>query len=174
MEWTGARYADGPTAEVETRIAAAPERVWQLVSDIELMPTLSPELGSVEWLDGAKGPVLGARFVGRNQHDALGEWETTSYVVELDPPRTFAWAVGDPDHPAATWRFSVEPVHGGTVLRQRMQLGPAPSGLSPAIERMPDKEQKIIFNRLRELEANMSIAVEEIRKLAEGTPEANA
>ena len=29
-----------------------------------------------------------------------------------------------------------------------MQMGPAPSGLSVAIESMPDKEQKIVFVRL--------------------------
>lgn len=77
MEWTGARYADKPTAEVHTWIAAAPAHVWALVSDIELMPRMSPELRSVQWLDGRSGPALGARFVGRSKHEALGEWTTT-------------------------------------------------------------------------------------------------
>ncbi|MFI0714546.1 SRPBCC family protein [Streptomyces inhibens] len=90
MEWTGIRYADKPTAEVRRHIAASPERVWELVSDIALMPTLSAELESVEWLDGATSPALGARFLGRSTHQALGEWQTTSYVVEYDPPRVFA------------------------------------------------------------------------------------
>lgn len=167
MEWTGARYADKPTVQVETRINASPERVWALVSDIELMPKLSPELCSVAWLDGVDGAAPGARFVGRNRHKALGEWETTSHVVRFEPPRVFSWAVGDPEHPTATWRFTVEPAGDGTLLRQWMQMGPAPSGLSLAIERNPEKEQKIVFVRLRELEGNMSAALEEIRKLAE-------
>ncbi|WP_244942943.1 SRPBCC family protein, partial [Streptomyces inhibens] len=81
MEWTGIRYADKPTVEVRRHIAASPERVWELVSDIALMPTLSAELESVEWLDGATSPALGARFLGRSTHQALGEWESTSYVV---------------------------------------------------------------------------------------------
>ncbi|WP_116050904.1 SRPBCC family protein [Amycolatopsis palatopharyngis] len=167
MEWTGARYADTPTVEVETRIATVPERVWQLVSDIELMPKLSPELQSVRWLGGADGPALGARFAGRNKHESLGEWETTSHIVRFEPPKVFAWAVEDPACPTATWRFTIEPVRGATVLRQWVQLGPAPSGLSLAIEKMPEKEQKIVFVRLREFEHNMSMALEEIRKLAE-------
>ncbi len=86
MEWTGARYADKPTVEVHTWIAASPTEVWTLVSDIELMPRLSPELQSVEWLDDGGGPALGARFIGRSSHESLGEWATTSHIVECEPP----------------------------------------------------------------------------------------
>jgi Polyketide cyclase / dehydrase and lipid transport len=58
VEWTGARYADNPTVEASTWIDADPARVWSLVSDIQLMPTLSNELQSVEWADGADRPRL--------------------------------------------------------------------------------------------------------------------
>jgi uncharacterized protein YndB with AHSA1/START domain len=167
MEWTGARYADKPTAEVSTWIAAPPDRVWTLVADIELMPRLSVELQSVEWLDGRSGPALGARFVGRSKHDALGEWATTSHIVEYDPSRVLAWAVEDPQHPTAIWRFTLEPKDGGTLLGQWMQMGPARSGLSFAIDRMPEKEQKIVFVRMREFEAGMAATVEAIKDLAE-------
>ena len=34
MEWTGARYADTPTVQVQTRIAAPPERVWSIITEI--------------------------------------------------------------------------------------------------------------------------------------------
>ena len=33
---------------------------------------------------------------------------------------------------------------------------------------MPDKEQKIVFVRMREFEQNMAITLEQIKKLAEG------
>ncbi|WP_330342479.1 SRPBCC family protein [Streptomyces sp. NBC_00557] len=167
MEWTGARYADKPTVEVRTWVAASPERVWKLVSDVELMPDLSDELQSIEWLDGAARPAVGARFVGRSKHDALGEWATTSTVVECVPERVFAWAVEDPEHPTAVWRFVLEPRHGGTELTEWMQMGPARSGLSFAIDRMPEKEQKIVFVRMREFERNMTATLERIKKLAE-------
>ncbi|MCH7599070.1 MAG: SRPBCC family protein [Myxococcales bacterium] len=101
MEWTGARYADHPTVEVSTWIDADPARVWGLVSDIELMPTLSNELQSVEWAEGFDGPRIGARFVGHNQHQAFGQWYTTSEIVSYDEPHEFAWAVGDSEHPSA-------------------------------------------------------------------------
>ncbi|WP_329238788.1 SRPBCC family protein [Streptomyces canus] len=167
MEWTGARYADKPTAEVHTWIAAPSARVWALVADIELMPRLSSELQSVEWLDGRSGPAPGARFIGRSKHEAFGEWATTSHIVEYEPSRTLAWAVEDPQHPSAIWRFTLAPQDGGTLLTEWMQMGPGRSGLSFAIDRMPEKEQKIVFVRMREFEANMTVTLEKIKKLAE-------
>lgn len=167
MKWTGARYADKPTVEVQIWIDAPPRRVWSLVSDIELMPSMSDELQSVVWLDGVIEAAVGARFLGRSQHEALGEWATTSYVVECVPERVFAWAVEDPNNPAAVWRFCLEPKDGGTELTEWMQMGPGRSGLSIAIDRMPDKEEKIVSVRMREFEQNMTVTVEHIKKLAE-------
>jgi uncharacterized membrane protein len=168
MEWTGTRYADNPTVQVQTWIGASPRRVWELVSDIELMPTMSQELQSVEWLDGASEPAVGAKFIGRSKHESLGEWATTSHVIECEPERVFAWAVEDPANPTAIWRFRLEPKNGGTELSEWMQMGPARSGLSFAIDRMPEKEQKIVFVRMREFERNMAATLAHIKKLAEG------
>lgn len=58
------RYADGPQVECDVHVAADPARVWELVTDIELPTRFSPELRSVRWLDGATGPVPGARSRG--------------------------------------------------------------------------------------------------------------
>ena len=167
MQWTGARYADQPTVEVATWIDAPPERVWRLVSDIGLMPGMSAELQSVEWLDGASRPAVGARFLGCSRHAALGEWSTVSSVVEYDPCRVFAWAVGDPGQPSATWWFTLRPEYAGTTLSQRVRLGPGRSGLSIAIDQMPEKEQKIVFVRLREFEESMTRTLAGIKTLAE-------
>jgi uncharacterized membrane protein len=167
MEWTNARYADKPTTQVQTWIDAPPSRVWQLVSDIELMPSLSSELQSISWLDGGTAAAVGARFVGCSRHAALGEWATTSQVIECERERVLTWVVEDPDNPAAIWRFALEPKDGGTELTHWMQMGPARSGLSIAIDRMPDKEQKIVFVRMREFERNMRSTLEHIKKMAE-------
>ncbi|MGH3518418.1 MAG: SRPBCC family protein, partial [Haloechinothrix sp.] len=37
-----------------------------------------------------------------------------------------------------------------------------------AIEKMPDKEQKIVFVRLREFESVMTANLQQVKKLAEG------
>jgi uncharacterized protein YndB with AHSA1/START domain len=170
MEWTGQVYADCPAVTAEVYIEAPPERVWDLVSEIALMAELSSELQEVTWLDGGPemtGPAVGRRFTGRNAHPAMGEWETVSTVTECDPPHRFAWAVGDPAHPSATWRFILKPDGEGTLLQQWYQMGPARSGLNIAIDAMPDKEAKIVFVRMREHETGMRHNLAEIKDRAE-------
>ena len=167
MEWTGQVYADTPTVAAQIYIEAPPERVWPLVSDIHLMPELSAELQGVSWLDGAAAPAAGRRFAGRNANEYRGTWETISTVIECDEPRRFAWAVGDPGHPMATWRFTLRPDGAGTVLEQWARMGPGRSGLSLAIDAMPDKEQKIVFVRLRDWEAGLKHNLAVIKERAE-------
>lgn len=167
VEWTGARYADTPTVEASTWIDADPARVWDLVSDIELMPTFSNELKSVEWVEGSDRPRTGARFVGHNEHEAFGQWSTTSQIVTCDPPHEFAWAVGEIENPSATWRFRLKPRDGGTLLNFWMRMGPGRSGLSVAIDSMPDKEEKIVFVRMREFEAAITKTLAALKRLAE-------
>jgi uncharacterized protein YndB with AHSA1/START domain len=159
------KYADGPTVEVEILVAAPVERVWGLVSDIELPARFSSEFLGARWIDD--DPKVGARFAGRNHHDALGEWETTSFVARYEPPLAFEWAVTDRDEPSASWWFELDEERGGTRLRQGVRLGPAPSGLSIAIAAMPDKEEKIVARRLAEHERNMRATLEGIKQLAE-------
>ena len=161
------KYADCPTTEAELMIAAPPAIVWPLVCDIAMPARFSSEFQGGHWLDGRPGPALGARFRGRNYHEAVGTWETVSTIAEFEPERMFGWAVGDLDRPAARWRFSLEPAGTGTRLRQWMQIGPGESGISTLIEQMPDKESRILRRRLREHQANMTATLVGIKQLAE-------
>ena len=149
-------------------IDAPADVVWALVSDIQLPARFSSEFRGAEWLDGATEPALAARFVGRNQHSAIGDWETVSTVVEFEPGRVFGWAVGDPDQPSARWRFTLTPEGSQTRLSQWMQMGPARSGINVAIDAMPDKESKILHRRLGEHRTNMQANLEGIAALAGG------
>ena len=159
------RYADTPSTDVEAEILAPPDRVWELVTDINLPARFSSEFQGAEWVDD--GPALGARFVGRSGHPAIGEWQTTCTVTGYDVGRVFEWTVGDLDVPAARWRFELEPTAGGVRLRQWAQMGPGRSGLTPAIERMPDKEERIVARRLEEWRTNMAANLQGIKDLAE-------
>jgi uncharacterized protein YndB with AHSA1/START domain len=161
------RYSDCPTAETDVVIAAPPATVWALVSDIELPARFSSEFVGARWLDGSNGPAPGARFSGRNFHPAAGEWETTSIITECEPGRVFGWAVTDVARPSSSWRYTLVPEEGGTRLTMWMRIGPGPSGISPAIAAMPDKESKILHRRLAELRANMEATLAGIRDLAE-------
>jgi Polyketide cyclase / dehydrase and lipid transport len=166
------KFADGPTTEASVLVAAAPARIWPLISDIFLIAALSREVQEVEWLPGSTGPAVGARFRGRSRHPVAGEWSTTSHVVQCEPPRVFGWAVGDPEQPAALWRFDLIPTGEGTRLRQWAQLGPGPSNLTGVIAAMPDKEERIVAARLREFRAGIEANLAAIRERVEEAPPA--
>ncbi len=159
------RYDDAPTVTAEVVIDAPAERVWELVTDIDLPARFSSEFLGARWVDDQRG--VGARFIGRSQHKAMGEWETVSIVSRYDPMRVFGWSVTDLDNPSSTWWFELEPGDDGVLLRQCGRMGPAPSGLSIAITAMPDKEERIVARRLEEFETNMRATLEGIKQVAE-------
>ena len=153
---------------VSIDIAAPPERVWELISDVTLLPRFSTELQHAQWAEGFDAPALGAQFLGTNRHRAIGEWTTTSHIVEFEPPRVFGWAVGDPEMCAATWQFEADPIPQGTRLRYTAKLGPGRSGVTMLIEREPHRADEIVARRLVQWEAGMRATVAGIRELAEG------
>ncbi|MEP7024956.1 MAG: SRPBCC family protein [Actinomycetota bacterium] len=164
------RYRDCPTTQAEVSVAAPPAAVWPLVCDVQLPARFSSEFEGAQWLDGASCPAPGARFTGHNHHPAIGNWQTTSTICEYEPGHVLGWAVGDPDLPAARWRFTLTEEPGGTRLTQWMQMGPGPSGITVAIETMPDKESRILRRRLAEHQVNMTATLAGIKDLAEVPP----
>ena len=167
------RYAEGPTVEATVHVAAPPAQVWPLVRDIQFVADTSEELQEAHWLPAPEGPAegeapaVGHRFRGRNSHPQAGEWETVSTVVECDEERRFSWAVMDTENPTATWLFTLTPVEGGTELRQWVRMGPGPSNLTKVIEKMPDKEERIVAHRCREWQQSIERTLAGIKERAE-------
>ena len=159
-------HADGPGVTVEVDVKAPPTDVWPYISDIQLPARFSDEFQGAEWLSDT--PEVGARFLGRNQNENLGDWEVTCHVAGYEENRVFAWNAGDAEDPSAQWRFELISLAGSTRLRFSMVLGPGPSGLTAVIDAMPDKEAKIIANRQKHQAANMRRTIEGIRDLVEG------
>ena len=159
--------AAGPGVTVEVDVAASPERVWELASDINISAQFSNEFQGAEWVD-ADGPREGASFVGRNERaDVNRKWETTSYVVACEPNRVFAWNVNDRDQPSAQWRFELERIPGGTRLRQRLIIGPSLSATGRAMEENPGQALQILASRREQHQGNMNLTVQGIKRLAE-------
>jgi nitroreductase len=159
------RFEDGPGAIAEIDIDAAPAVVWSLVSDVNQPTRFSDESIGAEWQSDERG--VGAVFVGRNHHKAVGEWVVPCIVDCCDEPTAFGWRTSDPDNPGARWRFDLELAAGRTRLRFSYIMGPGPSGTTMAITAHPGKEARVLRRRLDEVQANMQRTVEGIKQLAE-------
>jgi len=161
------RFEDGPGAVAEVDIDAAAAVVWSLVSDVDVPTMFSEESIGAEWQTAERG--VGAVFIGRNYHQAVGEWTLPCIVDTYDEPTAFGWRTSDPDNPGARWRFDLEPAAGRTRLRFTYIMGPGPSGTTMAIAAHPGKEARVLRRRLDEVQANMQHTVEGIKHLAEAS-----
>jgi hypothetical protein len=93
-------------------VAAPPDVVWDLVSDLPGMGRFSPEATGGAWTGGHTGPALGAVFTGRNAQ-RWRSWRTRSTVVACEPGRAFAFEVSSLGLSVAEWRYDIEPSEGG-------------------------------------------------------------
>src|SRR5438874_1202967 len=95
-------------------MAASPDRVWQLISDVTQIGRFSPETFEAEWIDGATGPAVGARFRGHVRRNGRGPvYWTKCKVVASEPGREFAFQVELRDKAVSTWRYQLEPASSG-------------------------------------------------------------
>ncbi len=97
---------------VEREIAAPPEKVWSLISDITRMGEWSPEARGGEWVKGATGPTVGARFKGRNARGKRS-WSTDCRVTACEPGSRFTFAVTTGPLSVATWDYAITPTATG-------------------------------------------------------------
>lgn len=100
-----------------TEIAASPDDVWALVSDLPGMGRFSTENVGGSWRGGATGPAVGARFTGRNRAGAR-RWSTQVRVTRCEPGRAFAFDVGSFGLAVARWSYDLEPTAVGCRLTE--------------------------------------------------------
>lgn len=111
---------------VTVRMAASAERVWRLVSDVTQIGRFSPETFEAEWLDGASGPAVGARFRGHVRRNGRGPvYWTVCRVVACEPGREFGFVVEAAGRPVNTWRYRLDPAEGGTDVTESFELADA-------------------------------------------------
>lgn len=161
------RFADGPATEATIALAADPQTVWPVISDITLPVAHSKELQAVNWQGAADRPAVGAQFIGHNSRWGR-DWETYCTVTEYDPPRRFTYEVWSPDEHISTWGYQLTPDGGGTILRQWTVLGPGRSGLTAAIRDNPDQEERLIAGRLGDLRKQMTCNLQAVRSAVAG------
>ncbi|HEY9556419.1 MAG TPA: SRPBCC family protein [Acidimicrobiales bacterium] len=111
---------------VTVHMAAAPDTVWGLVSDITNTGRFSPETFEAEWLDGATGPAVGVRFRGHVKRNGRGPtYWTVCRITASEPGREFAFDVlGPGDRKVNSWGYRFEPSGDGTDVTEWFRLDP--------------------------------------------------
>lgn len=103
--------------EVTLVIAAESDLLYSLVSDLPRMGEWSPENRGGEWMHGAGGSAVGARFTGRNANGKKS-WTTTVEIERADPGSAFGFRVFVGPIKIARWGYRFEPVEGGTRVTE--------------------------------------------------------
>jgi len=106
-----------PVLEESIDIAAAPDAVWTLVSDVRRMAEWSPQVESTRLRGGAEQVADGVEFTNLNSNGTF-QWTTHGTVVRLDSGREIAFRIKEN---WAIWSLQLEPTSGGTKLTQRRE-----------------------------------------------------
>jgi polyketide cyclase/dehydrase/lipid transport protein len=115
--------------EVTVPMAASPDDVWELVSDVTRIGEFSPETFEAEWLGRARetGPQVGAKFRGHVKRNGRGPvYWTLCKVTAYEPGQEFAFAVMFRGLPVSTWGYRITPTPGGCEVTEYFRLSPLP------------------------------------------------
>ncbi|MCX6487150.1 MAG: SRPBCC family protein [Mycobacterium sp.] len=113
---------------VTVRMAAPAEKIWDLIADVRNTGRFSPEVFESEWLDGATGPALGAKFRGHVRRNEIGPvYWTTCRVTACEPGREFGFAVlGPGDTAVNNWHYRLTPRDAGTDVTESFRMISSP------------------------------------------------
>ena len=141
-------------------VAATPEELYDLVSDVTRTGEWSPVCRACWWDEGASAQP-GAWFTGRNEVPGR-TWATRGQVQVADRGREFAWLVGGR---LVRWAFTMAPVEGGTLLTESWEFLPA--GLEFFAENYGEAAQAQIADRTRSALAGIPATLAAIKAIAE-------
>ena len=141
-------------------VAASPDALYDLVSDVTRTGEWSPVCVACWWDEGATGKA-GDWFTGRNVTPER-TWETRSLVAVADRGREFAWLVGGS---RARWGYTLEPVDGGTRLTESWEF--LPDGLALMAERYGEDAQHQAEVRTRAAHEGIPVTLAAIKRIAE-------
>jgi uncharacterized protein YndB with AHSA1/START domain len=115
------------TGEVSMHMKAAPEKVWDLVSDVTRIGEFSPETFEAEWTRGSTGPAVGATFKGHVKRNGVGPvYWTPCTVTACVPGEVFEFAVGlSAENAINTWGYRLQAENEGTKVTEYFRLTPA-------------------------------------------------
>ncbi|MBY0441385.1 MAG: SRPBCC family protein [Mycobacteriaceae bacterium] len=104
-------------------MAAPADKIWDLIANVANIGRFSPETFEAEWLDGATGPAVGARFRGHVRRNEIGPvYWTTCQVTACEPGQQFGFAVLLGEQPVSNWHYQLTPVGDGTDVTESFRL----------------------------------------------------
>jgi len=108
-------------------MAAPAQQIWDLVADVRNTGKFSPEVMEAEWLDGATGPALGAKFRGHVKRNEIGPvYWTTCRVTACEPGSEFGFAVLFGERSVNNWHYRLAPEGDGTDVTESFRLNSTP------------------------------------------------
>lgn len=108
--------------EVTLLVDAPAADLFDLVSDVTRTPEFSPYIRRCEWLGGATGPAVGARFKATNAMGRGPAWSNKPVVTVVRPPEEFAFERTEPFVGTLEWRYRFEPDGGGTRVTESYRV----------------------------------------------------
>ena len=98
-----------PEDRVTAFIAADPDSIWDMISDVTRMGQWSPECYRAMWLTSRRGK--GALFLGLNKDRGL-RWPSPAIVTESERGKVFAFRAAS----GVLWRYRLTAENGGCLL----------------------------------------------------------
>jgi hypothetical protein len=105
-----------PSATGSVEIAAAPEAVYALITDLGAMTELAEETAVMRWQKGGIA-VPGAVFRGTNRN-GWRRWTTKCLVTDADAGRRFAFDVSHTGVPISRWQYDIAASNGGCTVTE--------------------------------------------------------
>ena len=164
---TGAH--DGWAVDVAIDVAAPPERIWAVVSDISRHPALA---GSGEVLAvRMNGPLaVGTTFESDVKTGEVGSFSPRCVIEDVHEPRRLAWVSLFPLEPAETddyqievhWAFEITPRSAGSQVRHTVRI-PAPKAGSDDLAAFFERTDRItiVRNGMEQTLKNVKAAAEQ-------------
>jgi len=147
----------GMDGSVTVHMAAPAMKIWELVADVRNVGRFSPETFEAEWLDGATGPAVGARFRGHVRRNEIGPvYWTTCRVTDCEPGREFGFDVLAGDRALNHWHYRFTPSGDGTDVTESFRLADAPAlrvyaaVLGPLRRRRNVRDMRKTLNRIKD------------------------
>lgn len=140
-------------------IAADPEDLYTMVSDITRTGQWSPACTGGQWDEGAT-PRLGAWFTGHNKAGTY-EWTTRCQVTAASPGRDFGFVVGGAADGWVHWTYSFRPAADGTLVTESWEV-------LRIVPRMGETDDQLRALRDR-TQANLEATLQALKVAAEAT-----